>query len=282
MRSEWQRYLYSRRYNSGSGGNAVLYRYYYGTDGRVGYAEDVKNGTQWRYEYDSETGLYYLNNRYYDPAVGRFINADDYVSTGQGILGCNMFAYCLDNPVNMVDRDGRDAESLAIEWGTTMWWLNWVDGPLPVGDIIYWGGLGLLTIGVKIVGDCSMAQCTDPFYSKPGSTSKQSSSTISSNNGSATAPPDPGNNNNHNWQRKKEKYLEQQLKKQNTDPHTIKKEYLGNSARISRYDLYVDKGTGQVAIIEKATRRIIEITNYFPFQLRFGRNCTKKKLLARK
>ena len=46
------------------------------------------------YYFDQETGLYYLQSRYYDPEVGRFINADGLASTGQGILGCNMFAYC--------------------------------------------------------------------------------------------------------------------------------------------------------------------------------------------
>ena len=43
------------------------------------------------YYYDYETGFYYLNSRYYDPVTGMFINADGYVSTGQGILGHNMF-----------------------------------------------------------------------------------------------------------------------------------------------------------------------------------------------
>ena len=51
------------------------------------------------YYYDTETWFYYLQSRYYDPAIGRFINADSYASTGQGILGNNMFAYCLNNPV---------------------------------------------------------------------------------------------------------------------------------------------------------------------------------------
>ena len=36
------------------------------------------------YVYDHETGLYYLQSRYYDPKIGRFISADDYISTGQG------------------------------------------------------------------------------------------------------------------------------------------------------------------------------------------------------
>ena len=51
------------------------------------------------YYYDTETGFYYLQSRYYDPEIGRFINADSYTSTGQGFLGYNMFAYCLNNPV---------------------------------------------------------------------------------------------------------------------------------------------------------------------------------------
>lgn len=58
------------------------------------------------YYYDSELGFYYLNSRYYDPAVGRFINADVFVSIGQGILGNNMFAYCRNNPVYRKDISG--------------------------------------------------------------------------------------------------------------------------------------------------------------------------------
>ena len=59
------------------------------------------------YYYDSETELYYLNSRYYDPEIGRFINADGYVSTEQGVLGNNMFAYCGNNPVVRVDSTGN-------------------------------------------------------------------------------------------------------------------------------------------------------------------------------
>ena len=58
------------------------------------------------YYYDSETGLYYLNSRYYDPETGRFINADGAVSTGTGILGFNMFSYCNNDPTGMVDDGG--------------------------------------------------------------------------------------------------------------------------------------------------------------------------------
>ena len=58
------------------------------------------------YVYDTETGLYYLQSRYYDPKVGRFINADAFASTGQGVLGNNMFAYCGNNPVSREDGSG--------------------------------------------------------------------------------------------------------------------------------------------------------------------------------
>ena len=66
-----------------------------------------KNPLRYRgYYYDSESGLYYLQSRYYDPATRRFINADSYASTGQGLIGHNMFAYCLNSPTMLADRGG--------------------------------------------------------------------------------------------------------------------------------------------------------------------------------
>ena len=53
--------------------------------------------------------MYYLQSRYYDPKICRFINADSYTSTGQGPLGYNMFAYCLNNPINLQDGSGDSA-----------------------------------------------------------------------------------------------------------------------------------------------------------------------------
>lgn len=59
------------------------------------------------YVYDTETGLYYLQSRYYDPLTGRFLNADIYCDTGTGTpLSTNMFAYCENNPVNYLDPNG--------------------------------------------------------------------------------------------------------------------------------------------------------------------------------
>lgn len=59
------------------------------------------------YYYDSETGYYYLTSRYYNPEFGRFINADSQLNTSLGILGYNMFVYCLNNPVNKIDYSGN-------------------------------------------------------------------------------------------------------------------------------------------------------------------------------
>ena len=58
------------------------------------------------YYYDAETGWYYLQSRYYDPIVKRFLSADSFASTGLGFIGYNMFTYCINNPVNCSDLSG--------------------------------------------------------------------------------------------------------------------------------------------------------------------------------
>ena len=58
------------------------------------------------YYYDTETRLYYLKSRYYDPAVKRFLNVDGLVSTSVEDAAKNMYAYCLNNPVIYADPEG--------------------------------------------------------------------------------------------------------------------------------------------------------------------------------
>lgn len=67
------------------------------------------------YYYDNETGYYYLQSRYYDPSICRFINADnadvakDFKDKN---IGTNIFLYCLNNPSNSFDLNGHITVSL--------------------------------------------------------------------------------------------------------------------------------------------------------------------------
>ena len=72
------------------------------------------NGTMNPFRYrgyylDTETNLYYLQSRYYDSYVGRFINADDAGNLGIGdeLLSYNLFSYCANNPVMGYDPTGN-------------------------------------------------------------------------------------------------------------------------------------------------------------------------------
>ena len=103
------------------------------------------------YYFDVESGLYYLNSRYYDPVTGRFINADSQISgVGGEVLGYNLFAYCQNNPVNLLDVTGN--------------WPKWVSGALNVvggalqvavgaalGATVGWTGVGAVVAGFLIV-----------------------------------------------------------------------------------------------------------------------------------
>ena len=76
----------------------------------TGYTIGDKNPFRYRgYYYDTETGFYYVSSRYYDPEIGRFINADDteYLGADGSVLSYNLFAYCMNNPVNRFDVDGN-------------------------------------------------------------------------------------------------------------------------------------------------------------------------------
>ena len=96
----------------GSGNAVVQYTYdawgkLLSTSGGMATTLGEHNPLRYRgYVYDPESSLYYLQSRYYDPELGRFINGDDYVSTGQGLLSKNAFAYCFNNPICYDDKNG--------------------------------------------------------------------------------------------------------------------------------------------------------------------------------
>jgi len=81
------------------------------TAGTLASTLGVNNPYRYRsYRYDTETGLYYLQSRYYNPDMGRFINADSAGVLGmvQGqLLTANLFSYCGNNPVMNSDPSGQ-------------------------------------------------------------------------------------------------------------------------------------------------------------------------------
>ena len=86
----------------------------------IGYENPIRYRS---YYYDNESGMYYLQSRYYNPEIGRFICADGLVSTAQGMLSHNMFAYCNNNPVMYCD---------------------------PSGNIAHWAILGIIAVAVVV------------------------------------------------------------------------------------------------------------------------------------
>ena len=71
------------------------------------------------YYFDTETKLYFLQSRYYDPEIGRFLTIDDisYLNA-DSVNGLNLYAYCNNNPVIYADYDGHFA-ILALVLGLT-------------------------------------------------------------------------------------------------------------------------------------------------------------------
>ena len=83
------------------------------------YSEKV--GNKFRYageQYDSITGEYYLRARYYDPAMGRFMNEDTYKGQIENPQSMNLYAYCLNNPVIYIDPSGHSVAKCSSGQGT--------------------------------------------------------------------------------------------------------------------------------------------------------------------
>ena len=77
------------------------------------------------YYFDYETGLYYLQSRYYDPEIGRFINADDASMVPKSISNFiffkNLYSYCYNNPEMYLDLTGYDAVILQYKNAAKKW-----------------------------------------------------------------------------------------------------------------------------------------------------------------
>lgn len=119
------------------------------------------------YYYDTETGFYYLNTRYYDPEIRRFVNADNYELLPElaGVYGqVNLYNYCNNNPVMYTDPTGELSillscliafgigaavgfGSSAISQGLTYGWDN-----ISWGQAIFDGAMGGVTGVLSVFG----------------------------------------------------------------------------------------------------------------------------------
>lgn len=89
----------------------IVVEYRYDSYGNITYqtSSALADANPYRYRsyrYDQESGLYYLQSRYYNPETGRFINADGMLKASNTVLGHNMFAYTENNPVMNTDANG--------------------------------------------------------------------------------------------------------------------------------------------------------------------------------
>ncbi len=117
------------------------------------------------YYYDTETGFYYLQTRYYDPTIMRFINADNYelVSQLAGVAGqLNMYAYCNNNPVMYTDETGEGILT-AILIGTLIgavsgFSIETISQGVTKGfNNIDWGDVGIQAVSGAVFGAVSVA-----------------------------------------------------------------------------------------------------------------------------
>jgi len=103
------------------------------------------------YYFDTETSLYYLNTRYYDPTVGRFINADEITildETQSQIHGLNLYMYCGNNPVMNIDPSGRS-------WWNPFSW-DWAAIGAAIVVVAAVVGIAALTIFTSGVGTAAL------------------------------------------------------------------------------------------------------------------------------
>ena len=139
-----------------TGATVVEYRYdswgkLLSTSGSLASTLGKNNPFRYRgYVYDEETGFYYLQSRHYNPEVGRFISSDVLLSTGQGVLGHNAYAYCGNNPVMGYDPYGT------FDWSSFGKGAGW----LAIGITAICVGVSVLTCGVAAPAMMAVAAVT--------------------------------------------------------------------------------------------------------------------------
>ena len=143
------------------------------TDGTMAATLGAANPLRYRgYVYDTETGLYYLSSRYYNPVWGRFINADTAdvlgASPGKANWDKNLFAYCDNNPANRKD-DGGDLWEEITTLGDSIFRSALIFGGLAIGAAVLsafavgTGGAGAIAIAAAMGTIAEMSMYTAAF-----------------------------------------------------------------------------------------------------------------------
>ena len=120
-----ERYFYTRNAQNDitglideNGTSVVQYQYdswgkLLGITGSLASTIGKRNPFRYRGYYYDETGMYYLQSRYYDPEIKRFICADRQINT-LSIMGTNLYVYCDNNSICRIDPSGKS-------WVATFW-----------------------------------------------------------------------------------------------------------------------------------------------------------------
>ncbi|MFA7106616.1 MAG: RHS repeat-associated core domain-containing protein, partial [Candidatus Izemoplasmatales bacterium] len=110
------------------------------TEGTLKNTIGTYNSLRYRsYKYDNEIGMYYLNSRYYNPEIGRFISSDGLLGEMGNIKSTNMYAYCANNPVMFTDSTGYFWDTV-LDVGFLIWSI--VDVWNDPSDLKNWAALG--------------------------------------------------------------------------------------------------------------------------------------------
>ncbi len=197
------------------------------------------------YVYDTETELYYLQSRYYNPEIGRFINADAFVSTGQGLLGNNMFAYCGNNPVRYVDSSGRDFEEANMDGDPS-------DELMPNKDAGFMGPINSTSPTGSAFGGGGFGQSLSNALSGLAMAAGERPSGISLSTSSANYPTNRTNTSAVKPVSPK-KVSDSYISQNKIDAHAFKENALGTQKGISQYDIFRDtKNNGQLWVGNKS------------------------------
>ncbi len=150
-----------------SGSGVLLASYEYDAWGNCKITKDTNgigelNPIRYRgYYYDTETGFYYVSSRYYDPEIGRWLNADTtdvLTATPNELTDKNLFAYCDNNPVTRADQGGDFWHIVAgVAIGGLIGGISSIVGQAVSGQKINWAEVGVSAASGALTGAITAA-----------------------------------------------------------------------------------------------------------------------------